>query len=190
MRRRAVLAGATVVAVTALTGCDDGTEPSAVADTRDTGPLTPKTVYPAGQRPDAPTLDGELLDGTTFDLATRTGKVAVINFWASWCAPCRAETDDLEAVYQATRDDGVTLLGINTRDSRDAATAFVQGRVGYPSLFDPAGRVAMGFNHVQASFLPATVLLDRTGRVAVVFRKALVRTELEPVVTDLAAEKI
>ena len=62
----------------------------------------------------------------------------MLNFWGSWCAPCRAEADDLEATYQATKASGVTFLGINVQDSRDKALAFEEGRVTYPSLFDPA----------------------------------------------------
>lgn len=187
MRRRHLLttvAGAAAASVLAACGRDDQTTGALVG-----GAQTPIFVYPAGQRPTGPALAGTLLDGAAFDTATVAGNVVVVNFWGSWCAPCRAETDDLEAVYQATRDAGVSFLGINVRDGKDAASAFVRGRVGYPSIFDPGGRMSLEFRDVPASAIPSTVLLDRQNRIAVVFRRAVVRSELEPLVTQLAAER-
>lgn len=58
------------------------------------------------QRSAAPKLAGELLTGGSYDVATARGQVVVVNFWGSWCAPCRAEADDLEATYQATKGSG------------------------------------------------------------------------------------
>lgn len=145
-------------------------------------------VIAVGDRQPAPALRGEMLDGAgTFDVANHTGDVVVVNFWAQWCAPCVAEADDLEQTYLATKDDGVTFLGVNTRDERDKARRFVVGRVSYPSVFDPAGRLALGFA-VPPTSLPATLILDRKGRVAVVIRRAVLREDLVPLVTSLAAE--
>jgi thiol-disulfide isomerase/thioredoxin len=135
----------------------------------------------------APALGGELLGGGAYDPAAQRGQVVVVNFWGSWCAPCRAETDDLEQVYRATRDRGVAFLGINVRDDRDKAEAFVAGRVTYPSVFDPASRLALEFD-LPPNAVPATIVLDRHGRIARVIRSAVQKDSLEPVVAEVAAE--
>ena len=145
------------------------------------------TVYPAAGRTAAPALSGDLLSGGTFDLTGHRGDVVVINFWASWCGPCVLEAPDFEAVYQETRRQGVTFLGVNTRDTRDAARAFLVGRETYPSIFDPAGRVALGFD-VPPSSTPSTVIIDRQGRVAASIFGYTLRDNLEPVVRQIAAE--
>lgn len=141
------------------------------------------------QRPSAPDVSGELLDGSRYELSQDRGQVVVVNFWGSWCAPCRAEAADLEGTYQATRDSGVRFLGINVQDARDKAIAFEDGRVSYPSLFDPASRLALEFEGLPPNTVPATVVLDRDGRIAVMIRKAVRQDTLEPIVAKIAAEQ-
>lgn len=142
-----------------------------------------------GDRAPAPKFGGELLDGGRYDVSQDRGQVVVVNFWGSWCPPCRAEADDLEATYAATRDLGVRFMGVNVQDGRDKAKAFEQSlKITYPSLFDPGNRVALTFE-VPPSSTPATIVLDRDGRIAAVFRKPVLRSMLEPVVTRIAAEK-
>jgi thiol-disulfide isomerase/thioredoxin len=139
------------------------------------------------QRSAAPKLAGELLDGGSYDVARDRGQVVVVNFWGSWCAPCRAEADDLEATYQATKGSGVTFLGINIQDQRDKAKAFEEGRVTYPSLFDPPSRLALALD-IPPNTIPATVVLDREGRIAAVIRAAVKQEGLQPIVERIAAE--
>ena len=115
------------------------------------------------------------------------GKVVVVNFWGSWCSPCRAEADDLEGTYQATKAKNVTFIGVNSRDDKDAAKAFERGRVTYPSIFDPNGSVALKFDVTQVS-TPATLILDRQGRIAAGIRGATTIGVLQPVVERIAAE--
>ncbi len=69
-----------------------------------------------------------------------TGDVAVINFWGSWCAPCRVETPEFQTVYADVADQGVQFLGVDVKDQRQLAAAFFDSvGVTYPSLFDPRG---------------------------------------------------
>ncbi|MFV2109964.1 TlpA family protein disulfide reductase [Micromonospora sp. LOL_015] len=182
LARSAVLLAGTLAAALVLTGCaasgwatDCETDPQGVI--RCTG----------DDRPAAPELEAELLDGSAFDPAAYRGQVLVVNFWGSWCPPCRAEAADLEATYQATRDRGVRFLGINVRDERDKARAFEAGRVTYPSLFDPASRLALDFN-IPPNSIPATMIIDRSGRIATVVRAEIRQDDLQPLVEQVAAE--
>lgn len=163
----------------------------AILTWRDNGPAAQPTLreYPAGERPAAPPIAGERLDGGELDVADLRGDVVVVNVWGSWCTPCRAETADLEAVYQATEQLGVSFVGINIRDQRDHAVSFTAGRMSYPSIFDPPFATGLGFRDPPAPVgPPATLVIDRNGDVAVAIYRQLGRTELEQAVTRVAAE--
>jgi thiol-disulfide isomerase/thioredoxin len=146
-------------------------------------------TFPAGKRTPVPPVTGQLLDGVAFDLAGWRGRVVVVNFWGSWCAPCRAEAPELEATWQATKDLGVEFLGVDIRDGRDAARAFLTDfQITYPSLYDPSGKVVLGFRDVPPNVVPATVLLDRRLRIAAIFRRRVTGHELDAAVRALATE--
>ncbi|HJZ07218.1 MAG TPA: TlpA disulfide reductase family protein [Trebonia sp.] len=119
------------------------------------------------------------------------GYVVVINVWGQWCGPCRAEATQLQRVYDATRADGVALLGIDVRDNnRQAAQDFVKDRkVTFPSIYDPAMRTMIAFGgKYPTSVIPSTLVLDRSHRVAAVFLRELLAEDLQPVVQRIAAE--
>ncbi len=110
----------------------------------------------------APSLSGKTLDGGSF--AMIPGKVTVVNVWASWCAPCRAEAPALASLSQSYTS--VSFVGILTRDNESTARAFVK-RFGlpYPTLVDDS--VLLGFRgSLSANAIPTTVVIDKKGRVA------------------------
>jgi thiol-disulfide isomerase/thioredoxin len=181
VRRLAATLAAAVLAAGVLAGCGGENWAKKCTTTNGVVECTP------AQRTPISDVTGELLDGARYDVSQDRGKVVVVNFWGSWCAPCRAEADDLEKTYQATKDKGVTFVGVNSRDDRDAAKAFERGRVTYPSIYDFDGKVALQFDVTQTS-TPATLIIDRQGRIAVALRQATTVTQLQPLVERVAAE--
>lgn len=143
-------------------------------------------TYGPDERVEAPLISGELLDGSgTWQLSDHLGQVIVINFWASWCAPCRVEADDLERVHQAMPE--VRFVGINTNDDKDAALAFAEGRSTYPSIFDKPGRISLEFDDVPPIAIPATLIIDSEGRIAAVIRKAILEDDLRDLIDQASA---
>ena len=183
VRRLASIVAAVALAAAALTGCSGDEK---WVDRCVTNPAGVIECAP-DQREPVDTVTGELLDGGTYDVANDRGKVVVVNFWGSWCPPCRAEADDLESAFQATKDKKVSFIGVNTRDDRDAAIQFERGVVTYPSIYDPNGKVALQFDVTQVT-TPSTLILDRQGRIAVAMRRATVLSELQPLIERVAAE--
>ena len=189
--RRTLLLAAGSVAGSAVVGCSTGGQDAAgpIQEYEFTEPTPTATVIAEGQRAPAPSFSGELLDGTTFDSSSLAGDVAVINFWGSWCVPCRVETPEFQAVHADVADRGVQFLGIDVKDQRQLAIAFVEKLgVAYPSVFDPRGEVAMAFRGFPANVVPSTILLDPDGQVAAVYTGQVRGEDLRTAVELLLAE--
>ncbi|MFJ3922175.1 TlpA family protein disulfide reductase [Streptomyces sp. NPDC090022] len=201
-RRRAVAvpagAGLAVAAALVLAGLatDDGGDTGAPGTAGRAGgavrPADGARVVAPGARQDAPALAGDDLDGRPVSLAGLRGQVVVVNVWGSWCGPCRAEADDLERLNRQTRGQGVTFLGINTRDlDRAAAQSFVRAHgLSFPSLHDPDGSLLLRFPPavLNPQTVPSTLVIDRRGRIAAGIGGAVTDEELRPLLASVVAE--
>ena len=120
------------------------------------------------ERQPAPDLVGPTLEGGEFRLSDHLGDVVILNVWASWCAPCRAEAPVLEDVWREVKDDGVQFVGLDTRDTEAAALAFLDRYgVTYPNVIDTDGRLQLLFSDtLPPQAIPSTLVVDREGRVA------------------------
>jgi cytochrome c biogenesis protein CcmG/thiol:disulfide interchange protein DsbE len=109
----------------------------------------------------APALDGRLFDGSRFSLADHAGKVVVLNFWASWCAPCREEMPALDAYYRRHRSEGLEMIAISMDNPKDEAKARELMRAfSFPAAFAREANIK-GYGRI--SLLPMTFVIDRQG---------------------------
>ncbi|GAA1609747.1 TlpA disulfide reductase family protein [Nonomuraea maheshkhaliensis] len=147
-------------------------------------------VFETSERKAAPAIEGPTLDGATASLAAHKGKVVVLNFWASWCGPCRAEAPVLKEVAAKTKAGGVEFLGVDFKDRQADAKAFERTeQTGYPHIFDQPGKVALAFQGtVPPAAIPSTLIIDKQGRIAARALGAVKYTDLMNAVTKVRDE--
>ncbi len=127
----------------------------------------------------APELDARDATGAAQHLSSYRGKIVVLNFWATWCGPCRQETPDLVAVWRAYRDRGVVVVGYASDglSGKVEVEKFLrQFSVDYPVWLGLSGGEMEAFGYAWS--LPATTIIDRDGRIAASFRGAVNRESL------------
>jgi thiol-disulfide isomerase/thioredoxin len=148
------------------------------------------TVYAVGHRKLAPPVSGTDLDGHPLTLSQFAGKVVVLNFWASWCPPCRSEAPALEQVSTDTRASGVQFVGVDIRENgvSDGVHFETTHHIDYPSFSDQASRIALDFRSTGVQSPPTTIVIDRQGRIAARGLGQMTYSQLLSVVKSVAAQ--
>jgi cytochrome c biogenesis protein CcmG/thiol:disulfide interchange protein DsbE len=111
---------------------------------------------------DLPTISLRSFDGRNVQLDTLRGQVVVLNFWGSWCIPCREEAPALERAWQASRHNDVQFVGVNVWEAENDALNFIrEQRISYMNLLDPAGQLAV---ELGLTGIPETYFVNRDGK--------------------------
>ncbi len=159
-RRRVVLVAAVLAGVLLIVVLATGWAGGGNNGMTTVGGNASTVVYQAGHRPLAPEFTGTTLTGSKLSFSSYRGQVVVLNFWGSWCVPCREEAPILAAVagkYQSV----VSFLGVDVRDTTASALAFTHSfHVTYPSVSDQSSAITLD------SGTPTTLVVDRTGHIA------------------------
>ncbi|MDK8676880.1 TlpA disulfide reductase family protein [Corynebacterium tuberculostearicum] len=199
-RRRAVGAVLAAVAVALpLAGCsqDSDKAQNAVATGGNFEFITPggeKVInYEESERKPLRTFSGEDVRDRdkTISLEDYEGEIVVLNSWGQWCAPCRAEADDLQEVHSELQKRKIgTVLGINVRDyNPQVSNDFLKDNgLTYPSIYDPPFKTAAALGGVPTSVVPTTIVLDKQHRPATVFLRSITAQDVMDVVDKLEKE--
>lgn len=103
-------------------------------------------------------------DGKAIRLAQLRGQVVFLNFWATWCAPCRVEMPSMEQLYRELKGEGLVMLAVDVQESPKQVARFMEDfQLSFPALLDTDGKVAARY---RVHGIPTTVLIDRKGRLA------------------------
>lgn len=116
-------------------------------------------------------------DGETVSLSDYRGQPVVLNFWATWCTPCREEMPLLQETYEAHQEDGLVVIGVNVRETPETIERFLdQVGVDFPILLDPDAEVV---NRYLVTSLPLTFFIDRNGNVRTLVVGGMSKTILD-----------
>jgi len=109
----------------------------------------------------APDFTLTRLNGMAWNLARMRGNIVLVNFWASWCEPCRQELPQLQRLYERYSDDGLVVIGVSDEDPGKARQFLEERGIGYPSLHDDTGSVMQSY---QITAIPTSLIIGRDGQ--------------------------
>ena len=189
-RRTVVLAAAVLTGVLLVTALVTGWAGSGNSGVTTVDGNAGAVIYPAGHRPLAPQFTATTLAGSKLSFSSYRGQVVVLNFWGSWCVPCREEASTLSAVAAQYRPSGVSFLGVDVRDTAASAQAFAHSfHITYPSVSDPSSVITLDFTHVvPIAGTPTTLVIDRTGHVAGAVFGSVTYPELTAILAKVTAK--
>ena len=108
-----------------------------------------------------------LLDGSSVRLSDLKGKVIFLNFWATWCPPCRAEMPSMEVLHQRFKAQGLEMIAVNMRENRARVAGFMSDhKLTFPAALSPDGRIG---NAYGIQYLPTTLIIDRNNEIIISF---------------------
>ena len=173
MTNRRWLLTALLTGLLLIVGCSSD-EPAPINATSQAPPSNaPRSISDLIQSPDdpepAPDVTLQTMNGESIALADRPGEVLLVNFWATWCAPCRKEIPDLVDLQEELGPAGLTVIGVSLdQQGEEAVTPFLDTYTGdeavnYPIVLDPQGEVEQAFGGVYG--LPMTYVVGPDGRV-------------------------
>ena len=144
-------------------------------------------LYTTGNRPLAPDFSGTTLTGAPVKFSSYKGKVVVLNFWSSWCGPCRGEAPTLAVLSEKYARDDVSFLGDDVGDTTTNASSFTKSvGITYPSVNDPGYLIVQDFgNAVLINDTPTTLVIDKTGHIAGVIYGAATYAQLDTMLQDV-----
>lgn len=134
---------------------------------------------------EAPDFTLETMEGNTFTLSDQKGKVVVLNFWATWCGPCRKEIPDFMELHQKMKDDGVIFAGVSLdEEGWEKVRPYAKDMgINYPIMVDD-GNVSRQYGPIRA--IPTTLIINKKGQVEYVAPGMLTKEKLKPILIKLA----
>ncbi len=131
----------------------------------------------------APVFNTAVLSGGETNLQDYAGDVVVVNFWATWCPPCKAEMPGINGFYETYQDKGLVVLAVNAREEEATVRPFIEASgFTFPVLLDPVGTIV---DQYQVRSFPTTLIIDREGVIQYIHTGMISPEELEAVVTPL-----
>jgi len=191
-RRRLAIACAALLMAMPLAACSTGHGPAAGEGGFIAGDGTTVVLAPA-KRGAPVVMSGPSFTGSTVNVASYRGDVVVLNVWASWCSPCRAEAPGLSAAWRGwQREGGVQVIGLNTRDDLTSAAEYVSHfKITYPNIYDKYGQKLLDLGgQLPPNAIPSTLILDKSGRVAARVLGQASPALLDGVITQLKKEAV
>lgn len=163
MRILSIFCSLSLAVLVAACGGDDGSQSDPAASDAASAPL-PGKVRSVEPEP-VPDLTLETMNGESIDLQNQEGRLLLVNFWATWCAPCRKEIPDLKALHSDLEQEGLTVIGIALdQKGREVVEPFVEKHsINYPIVIDTEGAAEEAFGPIPG--LPTTILVTPDGQI-------------------------
>jgi thiol-disulfide isomerase/thioredoxin len=172
-----------VVLLAACGGGDDQNQATSSSSSTSSGPL-PGKVRSVEPEP-VPDLTLEPMNGESIDLSAQKGRVLLVNFWATWCAPCRKEIPDLKNLHSDLKSEGLTVIGVALdREGREVVAPFVEEHaINYPIVIDTEGTAESEFGLIPG--LPTTILVTPEGQITKRVVGIFPTDEMKPILQDM-----